>query len=78
MNELDTVVLTRDIKDKGLKMGDIGVIVQVYEEGSAFEVEFVTADGITVALLTLKPADIRRVAKNEILHARGVNINFSI
>lgn len=78
MNELDTVVLTHDIKDKGLKEGDMGAIVQVYDGGKAFEVEFVTADGKTVGLLTLKPTDIRKVAKNEILHARGISPTYSL
>lgn len=78
MNELDTVVLTHDILDKGLKEGDMGAVVQVYDGGKAFEVEFVTADGKTVALLTLKPSDIRKVAKNEILHAREIRANYSL
>jgi hypothetical protein len=76
MNELDTVVLTHEIKDKGLKTGDMGAVVQVYNGGEAFEVEFVTADGKTVALLALKQSDIRKVAKNEILHAREINANY--
>lgn len=78
MNELDTVVLTHDIEDHGLKTGDMGAVVQIYDKGSAFEVEFVTADGKTIALLTLKPSDIRKVAKNEILHAREITANYSI
>jgi len=78
MNELDTVVLTHDIKDKGLKEGDMGAIVQVYDGGEAYEVEFVTAEGKTVALLTLKPTDIRKVAKNEILHAREINATYAV
>lgn len=78
MTELDTVVLTHDIKDKGLKEGDMGAIVQVYSDDKAFEVEFITADGKTVALLTLKPSDIRKVAKNEILHAREINATYAI
>lgn len=78
MNELDTVVLTHDIKEEGLKKGDMGAIVHVYGDGKAFEVEFVTTDGKTVALLTLKQSDIRKVAKNEIPNAREVNATYSI
>ena len=78
MKELDTVVLTHDIKDYGLKEGDMGAIVQVYKEGQAFEVEFVTAAGKTIALLTLKPSDISEVGKNAILHARELNFSYSI
>ena len=78
MNELDTVVLTHDIQGHGLKEGDMGAVVQVYNAGKAFEVEFITAEGKTVALLTLNPSDIRKVAKNEILHAREINIAYSL
>ena len=70
--ELDTVVLTHDIEKYGLKKGDIGAVVHVYDDGKAVEVEFVTAKGKTVALVTLTPSDIRPMANDEILHVRGV------
>ena len=41
-------------------------------DGKAVEVEFVTAKGKTVALVTLTPLDIRPMANDEILHVRGV------
>ena len=69
--ELDTVVLIRDIKEHGLKKGDLGTIVHVHN-AKAFEVEFITTKGDTVALLTLTASDIRPSARNEILHVRGV------
>lgn len=69
--ELDTVVLTHDIEKYALKAGDMGAIVAVYNNGEAYEVEFVTAAGKTVALLSLTSKDIRPVAKNDILHVRG-------
>lgn len=70
--DLDTVVLTQDIKEYSLKKGDIGAVVNVYNNGEGFEVEFVTAKGKTVALLTLTPSDLRPMANDEILHVRGV------
>ncbi|MBI2940689.1 MAG: DUF4926 domain-containing protein [Chloroflexi bacterium] len=70
MRELDTVVLTRDIPEHGLKQGDIGTVVHVYRDGAAHEVEFVTAEGRTVALLTLTRADTRPMSSTEILHVR--------
>ena len=36
---LDTVVLTRDVPEAGLRQGDLGAIVEVYGANS-FEVEF--------------------------------------
>lgn len=69
--ELDTVVLAHNIEKYGLKKGDIGTVVHIYEEGKALEVEFITAKGKTVAVLTLTPSDIRPMERNEILHVRG-------
>lgn len=71
MKDLDTVVLTKNIERYGLKKGDVGTVVHIYDEGKAVEVEFITAKGKTVAVLTLDTADIRSMARNEILHARG-------
>ena len=69
-HELDTVVLTRDLDEQGLKRGDLGAVVHCYPDGMAYEVEFVSAGGKTIALLTLGAADIRLMAPAEILHAR--------
>lgn len=71
MKDLDTVVLTRNIEGHGLRKGDIGTVVHAYESDKAVEVEFMTAKGKTVAVLTLTTADVRSIARNEILHARG-------
>jgi hypothetical protein len=70
MNELDTVVLEHDVKEHSLQRGDIGAIVHRYSNGLAFEVEFVTGEGHTLAVLTLKPEDIRLMGQREILHVR--------
>ena len=70
VKELDTVVLTRAIKKHGLEGGDIGAVVHCYPEGTAFEVEFLTAEGKTIALLTLDETDVRPMGGSEILHVR--------
>ena len=72
IQELDTVVLTRDIHEHGLKEGDVGAVVHCHRDGSAFEVEFVTADGKTIAVLTLGSSDVRAINHGEILHVRTV------
>ncbi|OGH15998.1 MAG: DUF4926 domain-containing protein [Candidatus Levybacteria bacterium RIFCSPHIGHO2_02_FULL_37_10] len=69
--ELDTVVLAHNIDQYGLKRDDVGTVVHVYKNGEALEVEFVNAEGKTIALLTLTPDDIRSIARTEILHVRG-------
>ena len=71
INEHDPVVLTRDLPEAGLRRGDVGAVVLVHGAGEAFDVEFVSLDGETVALETLKPADIRP-GEHEILHARNI------
>ena len=70
MQELDMVVLEHDLKEYDLQRGDIGAIVHRYTNGLAFEVEFVTGEGQTLAVLTLKPEDIRLMGQREILHVR--------
>ena len=65
IRELDTVVLTDDIEEHGLEPGDVGTVVHSYSDGTAFEVEFVTAEGMTVALLTLTHGDIRLIGKRD-------------
>ena len=72
IRELDMVVLTRDLSEHGLQKGDVGTVVHVYTMGGGYEVEFVTAEGRTVAILTLTTADIRTMAAREILHVREV------
>jgi len=70
IRELENIVLARDVPENGLREGDIGAVVHCYRDGKAFEVEFVTADGRTVALLTLEPEAIRPIRSGEILHVR--------
>lgn len=67
--ELDTVVLLRDFPDAGLRAGDLGAVVQVYE-ADALEVEFVTASGRTLALTTLAATDVREVRDDDLLAVR--------
>jgi len=68
--ELDTVVLARDLEGYPLKAGDVGAVVYCYADGKTFEVEFVTGEGRTVAVVTLTEADIRPMHYEEILHVR--------
>lgn len=72
MKEIDVAVLTREIPEHGLQIGDIGIIVHSYSDGEAYEVEFVTAEGKTVAILTLSGEDIRSMTEREILLARNL------
>lgn len=69
--ELDIVVLTHDIEEHSLERGDVGTVVHCYHDTTVFEVEFVTGEGSTAAVLTLTDTDIRPMRKGEILHARA-------
>lgn len=70
IRELDTVVLTRDVDGHGLKQGDVGVVVHVYPHKRSFEIEFVTAQGETIVVLTMVKRDFRPIDRREILHVR--------
>ncbi len=70
IKKLDTVVLSQDLPEHGLKQGDIGAVVHSYKEGRAFEVEFITGKGDTVAVVTLNSEDVRLMQDKEILHVR--------
>ncbi len=68
---LDTVVLTRDLPEYGLRRGDLGAVVQVYDS-NGLEVEFVTASGRTQALVTLTADDVRSVVDSDLISVRSV------
>ncbi len=72
MNELDSVVLTKELPEHNLTVGDIGTVVHRYEEEGAAEVEFLNAAGKTIAVVTLNQNDIRPMDDTEILHARSL------
>ena len=68
---LQTVVLTKDLEEYGLKKGDLGAIVEIYGPRD-YEVEFVTADGHTQALVSLKESDLRPVKSRDMVSVRSL------
>ena len=74
IREHDRVVLTTPVPAEGLEAGDVGAVVHVYRDGQAYEVEFVTLDGRTAAVVTLEADQVRPVHKREITHARELSI----
>jgi hypothetical protein len=70
INEHDRVVLNTDVPAEGLQPGDVGTVVHIYPDGQAYEVEFVTLEGKTAAVVTLQANQVRPVAPREITHAR--------
>ena len=69
---LEIVVLQKDVKDHGLKSGDTGTVVELYEP-DGLEVEFMTGTGVTKAVLTLSESDVRHLSSDDILAVRSVN-----
>ena len=66
---LDVVVLEKDLPAHGLKTGDLGAVVELYEP-DGLEVEFVTASGCTEVLVTLTASEVRPVVENDLVAVR--------
>lgn len=72
IQEHDRVVLTTDVPTDRLKAGDVGTVVHIHRSGEAYEVEFMTLIGETVAVTTLLASQVRPVEPREITHARSL------
>jgi len=70
IKEFDRVILAVDLPKAGLKSGDIGNVVMIYNNGEGFEVEFMTFDGKTISVETLLASQIRKISRHEIAHVR--------
>jgi hypothetical protein len=71
MKPHDTVVLRRPLPEYGLEDGDVGAVVHRHS-ADAFEVEFISAEGSTVAVVTLHADDLRPVRAGDMLHVRSL------
>lgn len=72
ISEHERVVLTEPVASEGLVAGDVGTVVHVYPDGKAYEVEFTTLAGNTVAVATVEATSVRPVTGREITHARDL------
>jgi len=70
INELDRVVLASELPEHGLQVGDLGTVVLVHDQGKGYEVEFVSLDGETVAVVSLLANQVRTIRRREVPHAR--------
>ena len=71
IKELDTVVLTDDLTEYGLKRGDVGTVVLLHGD-AGYEVEFISLRGETLAVVSLAPHQVRTLGEREIAQARAV------
>jgi len=70
---LDCVVLAKDLPESGLRAGDLGTVVAIYEP-DGLEIEFIKASGETQAVLTLTEADIRPIKADDIVSVRPLSL----
>ena len=70
IEELDRIILKSDLPEHNLKSGDIGTVVLVHGNSDGYEVEFVSLDGETVAVVSLYADQLRPIGRGEIAHAR--------
>lgn len=68
LKQYDVVALTVDMPDESLWSGQVGTIVEVYNDGEAFEVDFADRQGHTYGLVTLYPQQVM------LLHYEPVSI----
>ena len=66
----DQAVLTVDLPEKDLKAGDVGTVVDVYDGGSGYSLEFFTLTGQTVAVATVTAEAVRPVSTKDRVHTR--------
>ena len=66
---LDTVALTQDHPEAGLRQGDVGAVVELLGQ-DAYEVEFVAASGRTQALVTLAGSEVRALGDRDLISVR--------
>jgi hypothetical protein len=70
IKEHDCVVLTDDLPGEGLKAGDVGTVIHIHKGGAAYEVEFNTLDGRTLAVATVESNKLRPVSRRDVAHVR--------
>ncbi|MXZ90439.1 MAG: enoyl-CoA hydratase [Chloroflexi bacterium] len=66
LQEFEHITLTADIPDEGLKAGDVGTIVHIHPQGVAYEVEFFSPAGNTLAVATVENHQVRSTNPDEV------------
>ena len=70
IKEHDCVVLTRKVPAERLEAGDVGTVVHIHQGGAAYEVEFMTLTGESVAVVTLPASGVRPLNRRDLAHTR--------
>ena len=64
MNEIrmfDKVALTDDLNSIALRRGMVGSVVEIYNNGEAYEVEFIDREGKTYAVETIEATKLLKL-----------------
>ena len=72
IREHQRIVLTVPVPAEKLEVGDVGTVVHIYRDGQAFEVEFMTLDGETLAVVSFHEHQVRPVDQRELAQARSM------
>lgn len=71
----ERAVLTEDIPSESLRAGDVGVVVEHYpadtETPEGYELEFLSARGDTVVVVSVPATAVRPVGERELLAVRS-------
>jgi hypothetical protein len=70
IKEHEQVVLTTDLPEYSLKSGDVGVVVHIYTDGQAYEIELFTLERNTLDVVTVEASQVRPVSRFDVLHVR--------
>ena len=74
MKEYNEIVLLVDKPESGLMRGDVGIVVEIYDNHQDYEVEFMTKKGKTVAVITLESNEVRPIRNKDMLHVRELGL----
>ena len=74
IKEYNEIVLLVDKPEKGLMRGDVGIVVEIYDNHEGYEVEFMTKGGKTVAVVTLEAHEVRPIGNKDMLHVRELEL----
>lgn len=70
IKEHERVVLTVDIPEQQLQVGDIGVVIMIHGNHDGYELEIFSATGQTLAVVTVEAEQVRPVHRQDVLHVR--------
>lgn len=72
IEEFEQVALTEDLPEFRLKVGDVGTVVDITPNGKQFTLEFFNFLGETIAVIPVKPEQVRGLNDREVMHTRSV------